>query len=88
MKRRWAVLADEDGYVDREELQQAFLECEAIIHRMGGAFSIVAARDEGEDEFIPAGVIFQWDSFAPARRRPREVPREDVIEEEPEEVAA
>jgi hypothetical protein len=91
MQRKWQISADidEDGYsyVDREETAQAMLECEAMLHRLGGVVSVIALRDELPDgTFEPKGLLFAWDSFSPANRR-QERAETVVSEPEPAEIA-
>lgn len=70
MDRKWIVDAN-----DREAAQEAFLEAEVLLYRLGGAISAVAHRREVEDGvFEPFAIQIQWESFAPAERRPKAVP--------------
>lgn len=70
MDRKWVVDAN-----DREAAQEAFLEAEVLLFRLGGAITAVAHRMENEDgDFEPVAILVRWDSFAPAERRPKAVP--------------
>lgn len=82
-KREWTVPEDPDDHqpIDREEAVAAFIEAEAILHRMGGAMIIAARRVETQDgRFFTAGYGFRHESFAPALRQPPEP--EQPLEEE------
>ncbi len=76
MRRRWIVdEQNEYGDLDREVVQQALVDAEALLHQVGGSLSVVAIRHEvGKDMFVTQGYVFQWDSFAPAQRQSSEQP--------------
>lgn len=68
MKRTLIVGESDEGfdYQDAAEKLQFVLD---TLDHFGGAFSVVAARDEvAPGEFVLRRLIFQYDSFAPARR--------------------
>lgn len=82
--RTWRVEADEFGSVDPAVLQDAFAECAAITHRLGGAFVIAAARREVEPGvWVTEQVVFRWESFVPAVRRDPDPEPEVAEPEEP-----
>jgi hypothetical protein len=96
-KREWTVpeFPDENIQpVDREEAVAAFMEAEAILHRMGGAMMIAARRVETPDgRFFTAGYAFRHESFAPATRQQSDdlvepVPLDEPLEEEFEQLQA
>jgi hypothetical protein len=75
MRRVWVVEPDED-------LNEAFLEAAAVMYRLGGSLSIVAARKQiSETVFLPDGVQFLWESYAPARKAMLEEEEPDASEE-------
>ena len=93
--RTWTVeervLTDRDSGeqwvgIDRAEAQEAYLECEAIQHRLGGAIIIAPDREQQPDgTFRTRRLVFRYESFVPARR-PEPVAEEPQEEELPEEI--
>jgi hypothetical protein len=61
------------GELDQRALEQAALDGAAIIRRLGGVVYEAAQRVEVRvGEYETAGILFEWKSFAPAVRRPRD----------------
>lgn len=86
------VFVDEDGTVtlDTEDAANKLLFLLQCLENFGGGFTAVALRDQvGDDEFVPAGLRIQYESFVPARRVQQEPSRapepieEGALAEEP-----
>ena len=55
--------------LDRQECMEAYMECEAIQRRLGGAILIVPDREEQPDgTFRTRRLVLRWESYVPARR--------------------
>lgn len=89
--RKWTidpkVVQTEDGdyveYMDRDEAAAAFVECETILARLGGAFIIVADREAQPDgSYETKRIFFEWQSYVPARQARENGQPEEVEQEE------
>lgn len=74
MQRKWTITTDLDemgnAFLDWGQVEASMSEAVGILHRLGGAITVAALRDELEDgSFEPQGFVFVWDSFVPAQRR-------------------
>lgn len=79
MQRDFKVLADEDGYVDEEQVAHALGFVQNTLELFGGAFTVFAIRDEvapGRHEM--RGFGFHYDSFVPSNRT---FSKEESVEE-------
>lgn len=77
MRRRLVVdELDEYGELNRDAVREALADVESVLNMIGGAVSIMAIRAEvDKDQFVNQAVVIQWESFAPAQRKPKdEVP--------------
>lgn len=87
--------ADELDPIGREESMQAFMDAEAICHRLGGLINIGAVKVERTDGFITVGYSFYHKSFVETVDKARQAKPEvtdpapdladeaDVVEPEP-----
>lgn len=78
------VLQDEETgevYLDKEDAAHKLMFLLDCLEHFGGGFSVVALRNQvGDDQFEPAGLRIQYESFVPARRVPSEPEPEPVAE--------
>lgn len=91
MVRKWAVRPDPaTGVANRDEIVQALMDGEALLHRAGGVLEVVVVRapTEIDGEMWTTGAIFSWKDRTDARPQPEAaaavVERAPVTEPDPE----
>lgn len=76
MVRRWAVRPNpETGIADRQEVIEALMDGEALLHRAGGVLEVVVMRQPTDvpGEMVTEAAIFAWKDRTDAKPQP-EVP--------------
>lgn len=82
--RTWKLEAYEDEYGNvqvpsYEALVEEMVKLAGMAERLGGVFYIGTDRVEVDDgEYVTAGYLFKWESFAPARRAPEPIVDDDA----------
>lgn len=69
---------------DPVELERAMVACGAILERIGGVMSLIAAREEiAPGRLVTTKILVRWNSFAPKVQGTVTPPAVDAVEEEP-----
>lgn len=90
MVRKWAVRPDpETGIANRQEIVEALMDGEAMLHRAGGVLEVVVSRIPTDlpGEMVTYAVVFAWKDRTDAKPQPEQASPTavDVVDPTPEE---
>jgi hypothetical protein len=89
LQRTWAVRPDpETGVADRQQIIEALMDGEALLHRAGGVLSVVVHRaiTDLPGEMVTTAAVFEWKDRTDGHTKPQPERATSNVARQPEPV--